>query len=263
MLHPISQHDQLLQKGGADGPAACAGSGFTLIELLVVIAIVAVLAALLLPALSRAKAKAQQLYCLNNLKEQAVATFLYADDNKDLLPFAWWQPAPNHDVYSNSFECLLVPYLFRSQFVVGTTTSNSDFAQNVFACPVRLKENLWGKYPYWPGFGNPWKISYAMSQYVLLGFPPAYTSPKTAKLSSAPHPAQTFLISDVSKDLNHPAITVLGLVPLGPEGAPSYEPGYRHGVAYPLGRANLASMDGHITSFTRWQTNGIIMEFKK
>jgi len=237
---------------------------FTLIELLVVIAIIAILAALLLPALSQAKAKAQQAYCLNNLKEQVLATVLYAGDHGDQLPFAWWYYAANDDPNSNNFQTLIIPYLFRPRFIDGTTTSNSDFARNVFACPVRLKEDLWGNYATWPGFGNPWRISYTMNQYVLLSYPASDTSPKTAKLGSVRYPAQTLLITDCSKDLNHPAITVLGLVPGLVAGSKAgYEAGYRHGQTYPFGRANLASMDGHLSSFSRRQTNGIIMEFKQ
>ena len=82
--------------------------GFTLIELLVVIAIIAVLAAMLLPALAHAKQKGQQAACINSVREQALAVFMYADDNGDILP-----PVAYNDVNENEVDwpTLLDPYL--------------------------------------------------------------------------------------------------------------------------------------------------------
>src|SRR5437667_1353454 len=63
--------------------------GFTLIELLVVIAIIAILAAMLLPALSKAKIRAQGIGCMNDTHQLMIAWRMYAEDNRESLPYAY------------------------------------------------------------------------------------------------------------------------------------------------------------------------------
>ena len=132
------------------------GAAFTLIELLVVIAIIAILAALLLPALARAKAQSQTAKCQSNEKEIVACYFMYSDDNSGFLPSA----AINYgggDEAPLGWFVEISPYLFNKNTNWDTfSQSNSISSQNtVAACPsANLTDAILVTMPGYPAYGG-------------------------------------------------------------------------------------------------------------
>ena len=112
---------------------------FTLIELLVVIAIIAILAAMLLPALAKAKQKALQLNCLNNVKELALGMAVYLGDNRDSFPACASNDQGWHAedwIYWQRPGDGVTRYLNQSQLALACGTATSS---NLFFCPAVQK----------------------------------------------------------------------------------------------------------------------------
>src|SRR5215831_3092805 len=97
--------------------------GFTLIELLVVVATIAILASMLLPALSRSKTKAQGIMCMNNGRQMMLAWRFYVDDNRDTVP-ASFNPGAPHEWVHGSLD------------FSGANRSNWDINQDLLKSPL-------------------------------------------------------------------------------------------------------------------------------